>query len=195
MDQQNNGSSPKPPSPPSHASMLARGLPPPSFPLSRTTYITVFIDPIDGHLAHLPIPAMGLDPEELVNPRAVAYKVPARYKVSAKTFADAAAKSLSAVINPTNGPSIAKPFLSTIRHPGTEFDRIEIVYHEDLDAFEVSTTPIVFKKNEVPTPLFQHCLHGHQDHVLRVPVPNLSIFRRQSLRLGQKVAGNRETHG
>ncbi|OAQ23344.1 hypothetical protein K457DRAFT_25207 [Linnemannia elongata AG-77] len=150
MDQENNGSSPKPPSPPSHASMLARGSPPPSSPLSQTTYITVFIDPIDGHLAHLPIPAMGLDPEELVNPRAVAYKVPARYKVSAKTFADAAAKSLSAVTNPTDGPSIAKPFLSTIRHPGTEFDRIEIVYHEDLDAFKVSTTPIIFKKTMYP---------------------------------------------
>ncbi|KAF9293197.1 hypothetical protein BGZ88_005659 [Linnemannia elongata] len=93
---------------------------------------------------------MGLDPEELVNPRAVAYKVPARYKVSAKAFADAAAKSLSAVINPTNGPSISKPFLSTIRHPGTEFDRIGIVYHEDLDAFKVSTTPIVFKKTMYP---------------------------------------------
>ncbi|KAF9536047.1 hypothetical protein EC957_000633, partial [Mortierella hygrophila] len=79
---------------------------------------------------------MGLRAEELVNPRAVAYKVPARYKVSVETFADAAAKSLSTVINPTDGPRITKPFLSAIRHPGAEFDRMEIVYHEALDTFK-----------------------------------------------------------
>ncbi|KAF8923670.1 hypothetical protein BGZ47_004575, partial [Haplosporangium gracile] len=149
MDQQNNGSSSKHPPRPSYASMAARGSPPPSSSpntLPRITYKTVFQDSTDGHLAHLPIPPMGLRPEELVNPRAGAYRVPARYKVSAETFADAAAKSLSTVINPTNGPLIAEPFLSAIRHPGAEFDRMEIVYHEALDAFKVSTTPITFKR-------------------------------------------------
>ncbi|KAF9537230.1 hypothetical protein EC957_008602, partial [Mortierella hygrophila] len=93
---------------------------------------------------------MGLRAEELVNPRAVAYKVPARYKVSVETFADAAAKSLSTTINPTDRPPITKPFLSAIRHPGAEFDRMEIVYHEALDTFKVSTIPIIFKKTAYP---------------------------------------------
>ncbi|KAH7045647.1 hypothetical protein BKA57DRAFT_439742 [Linnemannia elongata] len=86
---------------------------------------------------------MGLRPEEMMNPRAVAYKIPARYKVSAETFLDAAAESLSIEINPINGPPIDEPFLSAVRHPGTEFDRIELVYHETIDAFKVSTTPII----------------------------------------------------
>ncbi|KAF9288403.1 hypothetical protein BGZ88_008194 [Linnemannia elongata] len=153
MDQRSQGSTSKTPPRPSYAAMLARGSPSPSSPpttLARIIYDPVFVDQIDGHLAHLPIPPMGLRPEELVNPRAVAYKVPARYKVSVEAFADAAAKSLSRAINPTNGPPIAKPFLSAIRHPGAEFDRMEIVYHEDLDAFKVSTTPIVFKRTAYP---------------------------------------------
>ncbi|KAF9271489.1 hypothetical protein BGZ88_006070 [Linnemannia elongata] len=93
---------------------------------------------------------MGLRPEEMMNPRAVAYKIPARYKVSAETFLDAAAESLSIEINPINGPPIDEPFLSAVRHPGTEFDRIELVCHETIDAFKVSTTPIVFKKTAYP---------------------------------------------
>ncbi|KAH7034393.1 hypothetical protein BKA57DRAFT_497033 [Linnemannia elongata] len=99
---------------------------------------------------HLTIPPMGLRPEEMMNPRAVAYKIPARYKVSAETFLDAAAESLSIEINPTNGPLIDEPFISAVRHPGTEFDRIELVYHETIDAFKVSATPIVFKKTAYP---------------------------------------------
>ncbi|KAG0038157.1 hypothetical protein BGZ89_008086, partial [Linnemannia elongata] len=55
---------------------------------------------------------MGLRPEEMMNPRAVAYKIPARYKVSAETFLDAAAESLSIEINSINGPPIDEPFLS-----------------------------------------------------------------------------------
>ncbi|KAH7042896.1 hypothetical protein BKA57DRAFT_440925 [Linnemannia elongata] len=80
----------------------------------------------------------------------MAYKIPARYKVSAETFLDAAAESLSMEINPINGPPIDEPLLSAVRHPGAEFDRIELVYHEVIDAVKVSTTPIVIKKNCTP---------------------------------------------
>lgn len=113
MDQQNNGSSSKPHPRPSYASMAARGPPPPPSPpnnLSRISYKNVFTDPTDGHLAHLTIPPMGLRPEEMMNPRAVAYKIPARYKVSAETFLDAAAESLSIEINPSMAHRSMSPF-------------------------------------------------------------------------------------
>lgn len=94
MDQRNHKSSSKSPPRPSYAAKLARGSLPPSPPptiLARITYDPVIVDPIDGHLAHLPNPPLGLRPEVPVNPREIAYKTPARYKVSIETFADAAA--------------------------------------------------------------------------------------------------------
>ncbi|KAK3811378.1 MAG: hypothetical protein JOS17DRAFT_796194 [Linnemannia elongata] len=153
MDQRNQGSSSKSPPRPSYAAKLARGSRPPSSPptiLARITYDPVIVDPIDDHLAHLPIPLMGLRPEEPMNPRAIAYKIPARYKVPVEAFADAAAKSLSTAINPTNGPPIARPFLRAIRRPSLEFDRMEIGYPEGLDAFKVSTAPTIFKRTAYP---------------------------------------------
>lgn len=92
--------------------------PPPPSALLRISYDPVFVDPTDNNLAHLPIPPLGLRSENLVKPRAVAYKVLARYKVSVEAFCCCGSQKPLNGDQPHQWSAIREAFfLSTIRHP------------------------------------------------------------------------------
>ncbi|KAK3827328.1 MAG: hypothetical protein J3R72DRAFT_426237 [Linnemannia gamsii] len=110
----------------------------------------MFTDPDDGHLAADATAPTRARLEDLVNPNAISYIIPRA--ISAGAFSDAVRSTHSALFK-THEDTTPLPILSNVTYPcadGTNH-RIEIVYHESLDATIVSTTPILLDgKQYVP---------------------------------------------
>ncbi|KAK3813584.1 MAG: hypothetical protein J3R72DRAFT_498512 [Linnemannia gamsii] len=107
----------------------------------KLKHYPVFTDPEEGHLAAAAGAPKGARLGDLVNPKAIAYIIPRT--ISSGTFSDAVRSTHSALFK-THEDMAPLPILSNMTYPcgdGTNH-RIEIVYHESLDATSVSTTPI-----------------------------------------------------
>ncbi|KAG0249161.1 hypothetical protein BGZ95_007665, partial [Linnemannia exigua] len=106
--------------------------------------LKVFGDPTDSHLAYLYPPPKALRPTELVNPKAIAYHVPKSITIG--VFKVAMKRTHAKLIKDT-GAEVEWPFICGVSHClGDGSFRMEIVYHEKLDAARLSTTPIVCQK-------------------------------------------------
>lgn len=129
-----DGDPPAPP-PPSYASKAANTNNAPSPKL-----ISVFNDPTDGHLAKI-APSHNGARVELVNPKAIAYMVPNTTPVG--DFLDAIVATHKKLIEASK---LTMPIISINAYNSPDKQRrIEVVYHERLDAATLSTTPITFK--------------------------------------------------
>lgn len=102
--------------------------------------ISVFNDPTDGHLAKI-VPMQKGARVELVNPNAIAYMAPNTTPVG--DFLDAVVATHKTLIEASK---VAMPIISinAFNCPDKQ-RRIEVVYHERLDAATLSTKPIAFK--------------------------------------------------
>lgn len=117
----------------------------------------VFTDPVEGHLAATAIAPKGARLGDLVNPRAVAYVIP---KTSSPGAFSDAVRSTHTALFAAHDSEIPFPILSNVSYPcadGTH-QRIEMVYHESLDANIVSTTPITIGDKQY-TPLSSTVTH------------------------------------
>ncbi|KAF9129835.1 hypothetical protein BGW39_003775, partial [Mortierella sp. 14UC] len=107
----------------------------------------VFTDPEEGHLAAAALAPKGARLGDLVNPRAVAFVVPRT--ISSGAFSDAV-RSTHSILFKAHEDKAPLHILSNMTYPcadGTHH-RIEIVFHESLDATAVSTTPITIDNKQ-----------------------------------------------
>lgn len=135
------GPPPNKPPIPSYASKVS-GAPP-----LKQKLFPVFVDPLDGHLALLPVhPREHL--VELVNPKAIAYNIPKTSLVSG--FTAAARSTHSTLIASLTDLVADMAIISSRVFVKDHHTRVEIVYHEALDAALVSTTPVLFNNITIP---------------------------------------------
>ncbi|KAF9129558.1 hypothetical protein BGW39_004031, partial [Mortierella sp. 14UC] len=136
--------------PPTYASKAANSNNIPSIKLHP-----VFIDPTDGHLAKI-VPRHKSASVELVNPKAIAYM--AFNTVPVGEFLDAVVATHKTLIEASK---VSFPIISinAFNCPNKQ-RRIEVVYHEDLDAAIVSSKPITF--NGIP----HYPLSSNMDYIV-----------------------------
>ncbi|KAF9147547.1 hypothetical protein BG015_010796, partial [Linnemannia schmuckeri] len=143
------GDPPTPP-PPSYASKAAN-----TNSITSPKLISVFNDPTDGHLAKIAPQHKGAR-VELVNPKAIAYMAPSTTPVG--DFLDAVFTTHKTLIEASK---LTMPIISinAFNCPDKQ-RRIEVVYHERLDAATLSTKPITFKG--IP----HHPLSSNMDYII-----------------------------
>ncbi|KAF9933690.1 hypothetical protein FBU30_004698 [Linnemannia zychae] len=116
---------------------------------------TVFSDPVDGNLAARTLVLKGARLEDVKNPSAVAFVIP---KASSWTSFLDAIWTTHAKFFAEHEDVIPFSILSNSTFPCTDGinQRIEVVFHEDLNSAVVFTTPIIFESKEYE-PLSANC--------------------------------------